>query len=367
MNLDFSDDQKLLKETARDFLNEHSPLSVCRRILDSESEPYAAELWSQLGEMGWLGTTIPEAYGGAGFGDVELALLCEELGRALAPVPFGPSVTVAAEAILCAASEEQKQRFLPAMAAGDRIGTLAVAEQMGPLRQESIATKLEGDRVFGTKLAVPDATCADFSLVLAQGGDGLTMVLVDLDSPEVKREPVASLDPSRPLSRIDFGGVTGEVLGEPGSGWKLFETLRLRAAVLQAFEQIGGAEHALELTRDFTLERFAFGRPVGSYQALKHRMVDVFTAIELARSHAYYAAWALSTDAPELLEAACSARISACAAFEAATTEMIQLHGGVGFTWEYDCHLFYRRAKGLSASLGSPQEWKRRLTAAISG
>jgi alkylation response protein AidB-like acyl-CoA dehydrogenase len=365
MNLDFSDDQKLLRETAREFLAERSPLSLCRRVLDDDAEPFAADLWSELGRMGWLGTTIPERHGGAGHGHLELALLCEELGRALAPVPFGSSVTLATELLLLAGSEEQRARVLPKLASGERVGTLAVAEGSGPLRPEAMGARLEGGRLTGTKRAVPDGTAAHFCIALAESDRGPTLALVDLEAGDVRREPIPSLDPSRPLSRLHFDDAAAETLGDEGAGWRLFETLRERAAVLQAFEQIGGAERALELTRAFTLERHAFGRPVASYQALKHRMADLYVALELARSHAYYAAWALSTNAPELSEAACSARIAACRAFELASAEMIQMHGGVGFTWEYDCQLFYRRAKALAISLGSTREWTDRLVESL--
>ena len=365
MNLDFSDDQKLLRDTARDFLAERAPLSLCREVLEKGDPAASQALWSELAEMGWLGTTIPEAHGGAGFGRLELALLCEEIGRSLAPVPFGPSVALFTEAVLVAGSEEQQARLLPKLASGELLGTYAFAEQAGPIRPDAIATRLESGRLVGAKRAVPDGAVAQIALVLAASESGPTLALAPLDGDGVKREPVPGLDPSRPLARIRFEDASAELLGAPGEGHALFERLRERAAVYQAFEQIGGAERALELTRDFTLERQAFGRPVGSYQALKHRLADVFVAIELARSHAYYAAWALSADSPELAEAAASARVAACQAFERATHEMIQLHGGVGYTWEYDCQLFYRRAKGLAASLGSEREWKDRLVGAL--
>jgi acyl-CoA dehydrogenase len=365
MNLDFSDEQKLLRETARHFLKESAPLALCRRVLEDDATPFAAELWSDLAKMGWLGTTIPERYGGAGYGYLELALLCEELGRSLAPVPFGSSVTLATELLLMAGSEEQRARRLPKLSSGEQVGTVAVAELPGLLRPETLRTRLKGGRLTGAKRAVPDGTSAHFCVVLAAADAGPTLALVDLEAAGVRREPVASLDPSRPLSRLHFDDAPAETLGGEGAGWALYERLRERAAVLQAFEQIGGAERALELTRDFTLERHAFGRPVGSYQALKHRMADVYVAIELARSHAYYGAWALSTDAPELSEAASSARIAAGRAFELASAEMIQMHGGVGYTWEYDCQLFYRRAKALATSLGSDREWTDRLVESL--
>jgi len=361
VNLDFSDDQRFLQENAREFLAKRAPLSVCRRVLEDENETYARDLWSEIAEMGWLGTTIPEEFGGAGMGHLELALIFEELGRSLAPFPFGSSVGLATEALLLAGSDEQKASLLSQFANGEAIGTLAVAEGRGPLRPQALETRLEKGRLTGSKIAVGDGASADWCIVVSLADAGPTLALVDLKANGVKREVMPSLDPSRPLARFQFDSTPSQTLGSEGSGWELYEQLRERAAVLQAFEQIGGAERTLELTRDFTLERFAFGRPVGSYQALKHRMADVFVAIEIARSHAYYAAWALSANAPELAEAACSARIAASKAFELATTEMIQMHGGVGYTWEYDCHLFYRRAKSLATLLGSTREWKNRL------
>ena len=365
MNLDFSEEQKLLRETARDFLAEKAPLSLCRQVLEDESQDYARELWSELGEMGWLGTAVPEELGGAGYGPIEVALLCEELGRALAPVPFGSSVTLATEALLLAGSAEQRERLLPKLASGEEIGTLAAAEQAGPVAPDSLGTTLKSGQLTGSKCAVPDGGVARRCIVLAVADGRPALALVDLDGPGVSREATASLDPSRPVARLHFDGAPAEPVGALDSGWELFEALRERAAILQAFEQIGAAQRALELTLEFTLERYAFGRPVASYQALKHRLADLYVAIELARSHAYYGAWAITADVPERSEAACSARIAACQAFEQATAEMIQMHGGVGYTWEYDCQLFYRRAKGLAASLGSPREWRQRLVGTL--
>ncbi len=360
MNFDFSEEQKLLQQTARDYLNQHAPLSVCRRVLES-GEPFAADLWKGAAEMGWLGAAIPEAFGGAGFGRLELVLIAEELGRALAPIPFGPSVALYSEALLQLGSESQKQARLPALAKGERIGTFAFAESAGRPAAARIQTRFEGGRVSGTKLAVPDGAAAHDALVVAREGSDLSLVLVDLAGPGVERQAVKSLDPSRPLARVSFSGAAGERLAEPCPDLSAVLALLRRAAVPIAFEQLGGAARAFELTREFALGRYAFGRPIASFQALKHRMADVFVALELARSNAYFAAWALEEDAPELAEAACSARVAAIQAFELATTEMIQMYGGVGFTWEYDCHLFYRRAKGLAALLGGLGDWREYL------
>ena len=359
MNFDFSDDQKLLQKTAREFLNEHAPLSVCRAVLESEAR-YSETLWNEVARLGWLGTAIPEAYGGAGFGYLELAVVAAELGRALAPIPFSSSVYLATEAILRAGSPAQKQHYLPKLASGEWIGTFAHAETPGHHGQAGVATTLKNGALSGGKLAVLDGDSADFAVVSAHAGNDVTLVLVDLTADGVERTSVRSIDPSRSVASIRFAGAPAQQLGDDG-GWALAEHLLDRAAVLMAFEQIGGAERALETTREYCLTRYAFGRPIASFQALKHRLADLYVEIELARSNAYFGAWALSNESAEIARAACGARASATEAFELASTEMIQLHGGVGYTWEYDCHLFYRRAKLLAAVLGGAAVWRERL------
>ncbi|MEN8183098.1 MAG: acyl-CoA dehydrogenase family protein [Myxococcota bacterium] len=360
MNFDFSEEQKLLQKTTRDYLEEHAPLSVCRGVLESNSS-YSEELWKGAGEMGWLGAAVPEEHGGAGFGHLELALVAEELGRALAPIPFSSSVYLATEALLLAGSDAQKERELPRLAGGERIGTFAVAERPGRTGPDQIEARFEGGRLSGTKLPVPDGDVAGLAVVLARSDRGLSLALVDLDGAGVERSPLRSLDPSRSQAKIVFDDAPAEQLGAEGQGFELAQQVLDRAAVLMAFEQVGGAQRAFEITREFTLGRYAFGRPVASFQAVKHRLADLYVAIELGRSNAYYGAWALSHEDDELPAAACGARIAACDAFELAGKEIIQLHGGVGFTWEYDCHLFYRRAKLLGLALGSAGEWRDRL------
>jgi len=364
MNFDFSEDQKLLQKTARDFLEEHSPLSLCRGVLES-NETHSTELWKGAAEMGWLGAVIPEDYGGAGFGHLELALLAHEVGRALAPIPMSSSVYLATEALLLAGTAQQLDTYLPEFAQGNVIGTYAVAERPGPVVPSAIQTRFEKGHLYGTKTPVSDAESADLAVVAAREAEGLSLFLAWLDKPEVVRKPLTSIDPSRPQGSLEFVGSAAERLGAPGQGIELLERLQNRAAVLVAFEQLGGAERAFELTREFCMERYAFGRPIASFQALKHRMADVYCALELARSNAYFGAWALHHDAPELAEAACVARISATEAMNLATTEMIQMYGGVGYTWEYDCHLFYRRSQSLGLLLGSLPQWRERLVRAL--
>ncbi|MCS5635522.1 MAG: acyl-CoA/acyl-ACP dehydrogenase [Myxococcota bacterium] len=360
MNFDFSDDQKFLQQTARDYLAEHAPLSACREILETD-KPFADDLWKGAAEMGWQGAVIPEAYGGAGFGHLELAMIAEEIGRSLAPIPFSSSVYFATEAILRAGSDEQKQKYLPSLANGESIGTFALTEKAGQNDVENVTARVSDGKISGIKFPVIDGDIANFAVVAAQGDDGLSLYLVDLDGDGVEREPITSFDPSRSMARVTFDGAAADLLGEAGGGAELASHLLDRAAALMAFEQLGTAQACFDITKEFTTGRYAFGRPIASFQAIKHRLADMWCELELARSNAYYGAWALSNEDDELDVAACVARIQASEALELISIELIQMHGGVGYTWEYDCHLFYRRAKLLAAVLGTPAHWKDKL------
>ena len=365
MNFDYTDDQKALKEEARRFLTAASPLTVARAVLENPGDGYDTALWGRIVEQGWCGATIPESYGGLGLGYVELCALAEELGRAVAPVPFASSIYFFAEALMLVGSEQQKSELLPLVASGELIGTLAVAEGAGVLTEARISAKVSGGRVFGTKLPVADGMAAGRAVVLAHsedgGGTGLGLYLVDLIGEGVSREAVSNIDPTRGAARISFDGAPAELLGEASKGLETLHRIQERGAILLAFEQLGGADRCLEMARDYALERYAFGRPIGSYQAIKHKLADVFVKNEVARANAYYGAWALSTDAPELPVAAAAARVAGSAAYWMAAKEMIQTYGGIGVTWEADCHFFYRRARHLGLVIGAPRDWKRRL------
>jgi acyl-CoA dehydrogenase len=363
MNFDFPDELKQLRDEARRFLTEQCPTSVTRRILEGP-EPYDRALWQAMAEMGWTGAAIPEEFGGAGLGHLAVCVLAEELGHAVAPVPFASSVYLATEAILRFGSDAQKQEYLPKLAAGEIIGTLAMAERPGPADPTKLRASLTDGRVSGTKLAVPDGDVADFAIVAVRAERGPGLVIADLTGPGVSRETVTTIDPTRSHARIVFDGAPAEAL--PGSeGAESVRHLLDRAAVMLAFEQVGCAQAALEMARDYARERFAFGRPIGSFQAIKHKLADIYIAVELARSNAYYGAWALSTDAAELPIAASVARISACDAGWLASKENIQTHGGMGFTWQMDCQFYYRRAKLHAMALGGAREWKCRLVAEL--
>ncbi|MDE3115292.1 MAG: acyl-CoA/acyl-ACP dehydrogenase [Pseudomonadota bacterium] len=369
MNFDFSDDQKLLKEQARKFLTEKCPSKAVRAVLEGE-QGHDRALWKAIAEMGWLGTVIPEAYGGLGLGYLELCVIAEELGRVLAPVPFSSTVYLFAEALLAAGSEEQKSRLLPKIAEGALIGTFARAEGPGAVTPKSIRTSFRDGKLSGTKAAVTDGVDADFAVVLARTSDepgerALGLALVDLKGAGVTRRAQDSIDPSRKHAEIVFADMPAEPLGKPGDGWAIASRVLDRAAIMTAFEQVGAADACLAMAKDYALNRYAFGRSIASYQAIKHKLADMYVNNELARSNAYYGAWALSTDAPELPLAAAAARVSATQAFDYAAKESIQTHGGVGFTWEFDCHLYYKRSRELALSLGPQRLWKDKLVSAL--
>ena len=356
MNFDFSDEQKQLRDEARRFLSENSTPKHVRAILEGK-DTYDRALWKGLAELGLIGVAIPEEFGGAGAGRLELCVVAEELGRALAPVPYSSTVYLAAELLMLAGSDAQKKQWLPKIASGEAIGTLALVEGVGDPTPRSIMTAASGGKVSGTKTLVPDGGIADFAIVVAREG----LFIVDLAGAGVTRENVETVDPTRNHARIVFNNAPGDALGNGADAWDLVNKVLDRAAVLVAFEQIGGSDRALEMGRDYALDRIAFGRPIGSFQAVKHMLADMYVAATLARSNTYYGAWALSTDAGELAEAAANARVSATQAYQLCSKNNTQVHGGMGFTWEFDCHLYYRRSNLLALTLGSLTMWENRL------
>ncbi|HEX7761664.1 MAG TPA: acyl-CoA dehydrogenase family protein [Caulobacteraceae bacterium] len=361
MNFDFSDDQKFLKNEARKFLDGNCSMATVRGVLDNSGRSYDETLWKAVAGQGWLGAAIPEEHGGLGLGRMELCVIAEELGRALAPIPFASTVYFLAEAVLIAGSDAQKAAILPQIAAGALIGAVAAAEGPGVVSAATVKATVSDGKLTGEKLPVTDGDVADMAVVLAKEAGQLNAYLVDLRGAGVGRETLTTLDPSRGAAKLTFKNAAAQRLGGAGEGLDILEQVNNRAAVLLAFEQVGGADRALEMARDYALSRYAFGRPIGSYQAIKHKLADMYVKNELARSNAYYGAWALDTDAPELPLAAAAARVSACEASWYAAKENLQTHGGIGFTWEMDCHLFYRRAQQLGLVAGGAKQWKERL------
>jgi acyl-CoA dehydrogenase len=365
MNFDFSEDQKQLRDQARRFLAEKSPPKAVRQVLEGKA-PYDKELWKGFAELGFLGVAIPENYGGTGAGHLELAVIAEEIGRADAAIPVSSSIYLTAEAIMLAGSEAQKEKWLPKLASGEAIGTLALFEGTGGITPKAIKATASGNAIDGVKSPVADGEIADVAIVVARTGSGnresdIGLFIVDLKGKGVTRKAMPNLDPTRQQAEITFKGAPAEPLGKAGEGWSNLKQVLDRAAVLIAFEQLGGADRTLEMARDYALDRIAFGRPIGSFQAIKHILADMYVSATLARSNCYYGAWALSTNSSELAEAAAGARISATEAFQHCSKQNIQVHGGMGFTWEFDCHLYYRRSAALALALGSRSYWEDQL------
>jgi len=361
VNLDFSDEQKQLRDQVRRFLNEQCTPTTVRAILEGK-ERYDGKLYSGLAELGVLGAAIPEEYGGVGLGHLELCVVAEELGRVLAPVPVASSIYLAAEFLMLAGSEGQKTQWLPKLASGEAIGTFALSEGQGRVRPDALTAHATNGKLSGTKVPVADGCDADFAVVAAKDETGgVSLYLVNLGDKGVSREELDTIDPTRSQARLSFDEAEADLLGGIGDGWNIATQVMDRAAVLMAFEQLGGADRALEMARDYALERMAFGRPIGSFQAIKHILADMYVSATLARSNCYYGAWALSSGAAELPVAAATARVSATTAFQHCSKNNIQVHGGMGFTWAFDCHLFYRRSNALALALGSLSTWESQL------
>jgi alkylation response protein AidB-like acyl-CoA dehydrogenase len=355
MNFEFSPEQRQFQAQVAKVMHTRAPMGAARAALQNGGA-IDREAWAALADIGLLGATIPETYGGNGAGHFALCVAAEEVGGVLAPLPLASTVYLFAEALLIAGSDAQKSLWLPKVAAGTTIGT-------GVLFGDSLS--VQRGLLTGVTGAVSDGLVADAAIVVAREGESWSLFLVDLADARLSRRALHCLDPSKPQAALRFDGVPAEPVGEPGRGRLLAERVLQSAAVLIAFEQIGGADRALTMARDFALERHAFGRPIGSFQAIKHKLADVFVANQLARSHAYYGAWALANDTTELSIAAAGARVAASAAFSHAAAENVQTHGGIGFTWESDCQLFYRRARFLASCLGSPMAWRERLAVEI--
>lgn len=353
MNFDFSDDQRLLQGEVRKMLAATSTSTEVRRSLEGHA-PYSGAVWRALIDMGAASAAIPEVYGGAGMGYLELCLVAEEAGRHLASVPLAPSFYLAAEALVQGGSDAQKQQWLPLLASGEVIATAQLGSSESYL--DSSANKFLQGKLTG-RYILPDGMAAGLAILRVDDN----LLIADLAAHGISRKPLPSLDPTRPYAEVIFNETPAEVLAGADSSATVAARVLNGAAVLLAFEQLGGADQVLAVTKAYALERKAFGRQIGSFQALKHKMADIYTANELARAHAYYGAWALSSDAPELPLAAGAARVAATTAYNRAAEESIEIHGGIGFTWEMDCHLYLRRSRHLGQLIGSEHAWRDRL------
>ena len=368
MNFDFSDDQKTLREELRRMLQRESPPAKAREAID-QGLSHQADLWRHLVDVGATGLMLPEDSGGAGLGAMELCVAAEELGRQLAAVPYASTMYLATQALLLGASADQQAHWLPRVASGE-VATLAGLEALdGSSAPQALAAQGEETSILrfqagvlrGEASLVPDGSAAAWAVVRAHAADGsVCWVVAELDS-SVTRRLLPTRDPSRPWAALHFNGTPAQALDAVVDLPAFEQRLRCRAAVLTAFEALGGADAALEMAAAYARERVAFGRAIGSYQGIKHKLADLYTANQLARVHAWYGAWALACDASAphaaLAEAAAAALVSCTRAYTRAAEEALHVHGGMGYTWEADCHLHVRRARQLAVWLGSDLQW----------
>ena len=378
MNFAFSEEQEELRETARAFLAEHSGSESVRAAMEAE-HGHDPAVWKQLGsELGWTAITVPEAYGGLGLSYVELVALLEPMGEALFCSPFFATVALGSNALLVAGDEAQKERLLPGLAEGATRATLAVAETSGGWNADGVSATWRRDgsgyRLSGQKRFVLDGAIADLVVIAARaegtsGAPGISLFAVPAESEGLARRPLSTMDQTRRLASLELHDlfVPAEArLGAEGAAAPALQRILDLAAIAQAAEQVGGAQRCLDVSVRYAKEREQFGRPIGSFQALKHKCADMMVAVETARSAAYYAACVASEpDSPELPAVASLAKAWCSDAYFRCAAEAIQIHGGVGMTWEYDCHLHFKRARSTRAFLGSPDEHRERVAREI--
>ncbi|MFC8427480.1 acyl-CoA dehydrogenase family protein [Streptomyces sp. NPDC057253] len=358
MDFAFSEEQEELGRTVRAFLADTSPEAETRRLMET-AEGFDRALWRRMGtELGLQGLAVPEEYGGAGCGPVEVGVVMEEMGRALLCAPFLSSAVLATTTLLRCADEEARKRLLPGLASGELVGTLALTEDSA--RWDAAGVRLTAREsngswlLSGHKTFVLDGATADVVLTVARAGDGIGVFCVEGEAAGLTRAPLPTMDPTRRQARLDYQDVPATRLRTHGHGWDLVSEVLDRAAVALAAEQVGVASRALDMAVEYAKVRHQFGRPIGSFQAVKHLLADVLLEVESARAAAHYALLASETEDPELPAVASLAKAFCSDACVLATEQNIQVHGGIGFTWEHPAHLYLKRAKTSQLLFGDP-------------
>jgi len=352
MQFGLSESQQILKDTARKFFAGESPIAAVRKAMETGTA-YDAALWTKLAEQGFTGIITPEEYGGMGLGKVELVLLMEEAGYALLPGPFFSTVALAGTVIDACATPEQKKKYLQRIAAGQARATVALVEAAGSWDPDALKISAVGGKLNGTKLFVTDAAVADFIVVVASGD----VFVVDAKAPGLHIEPMKGMDLARKIYAVEFKNTPAEKLG--GSNG-LAGALNVATAALCA-EMAGGMQRTLELTVAYAKTRKQFGKPIGIFQAVQHLCADMYLETESSRSAVYYAGWALEENVPDAAAAVSVAKMYASDASRNVGNHGIQVHGGMGFTWENDIHLYYRRAKASETMLGDAAFHRERI------
>lgn len=358
MNFDLSDEQKMLGEQTRSLLADKAPYDRLRDLID-QNQVWDEALWRAISEMGLCAARIPEAYGGLGLGDLDLGVISEAFGAANVSLPFMSSVVCAADAINLAGSEAQKQEWLPQLANGEVVGCFAYAEGAAGWRPQTCSLNYDAGTLTGAKSPVADAGIANIAVVLCQHGDTQKLALVRLEQASINRVRRESFDQLRGQYEVTFNGAEAELLGNGASA--SIDTLFDRIAVQIAFESVGGAQACIHMARDYAMDRKIFNRALASYQAIKHSLADCLLQTEFSRSNAYYAGWSAAASSGSLAAASSAARLTSLQAFESSARQNLQIHGGIGYTFEANCHFFYRRERLNALMLGPKQYWADRL------
>ena len=369
MNFAFTEEQEELRSTVRAFLEAKSSEEAVREQMETENG-FDPAVWSQMGEqMGLQGLHIPEEYGGSGYGYVELGIVLEEMGRALLCAPFFSTVVLAANTLLLSGDEDAKKAYLPGIASGETIATLAYTEPSGKWDESGITMEAtasgDGYTLSGTKSFVLDGDTANLIIVAAKTAAGTSLFAVDGDAAGLTKTSLSTMDQTRKQAKLDFDNTPATLIGEEGTGWDTLQAVLDLAAVSLAAEQVGGAQMVLEMAVEYAKVRVQFGRPIGSFQAIKHKCADMLLEVESAKSAAYYGMWCASEMNDELPSTASLAKAYCSEAYFHAAAENIQIHGGIGFTWEHPAHLYFKRAKSSELLFGDPTYHREQLAQRI--
>lgn len=358
MNFAFSEEQEELRRVVKQFLDDKSPEGAVRELMETE-KGYDDAVWQQMAEqMGLQGLIIPEEFGGSGYTYVELIVVLEEMGRRLLCAPYFSTVCLAANALLHSGDDSAQKELLPGIASGETIATVAFTERNGRWDEEGVTATASKDgdswRVSGEKMFVLDGHVADLILVAARTGNGVSLFHTTGDAEGLSRTALSTMDQTRKQAKLEFDGTPAKLIGDEGQGWSTLATMLDLAAVALAAEQVGGSQEVLEMAVQYAKDRVQFGRPIGSFQAIKHKCADMLLEVESAKSAAYYAGWCAAEMNDELPSVACLAKAYCSEAYFHAAAENIQIHGGIGFTWEHPAHLYFKRAKSSELLFGDP-------------
>ncbi|MCB0994450.1 MAG: acyl-CoA/acyl-ACP dehydrogenase [Acidimicrobiales bacterium] len=358
MNFAFSEEQEQLRQFVRQFLEDKSSEATVRELMATE-KGYDDKVWAQMADqLGLQSLTIPEEHGGQGFGYVELIVVLEEMGRALLCAPYFSTVVLAANTLIHAGDDAAAAELLPGIASGETVATLAFTEENGRWDEAGITMEATADgdawKLNGTKMYVLDGHTANLILVAARTGSGVSLFRVDGDAAGLTRTALATMDQTRKQAKLEFSNTPATLIGTEGGGWAVLERVLDLAAVALAAEQVGGAQMCLDMAVQYAKDRVQFGRPIGSFQAIKHKCADMLLEVESAKSAAYYAGWCASELNDELPSVASLAKAYCSEAYFHASAENIQIHGGIGFTWEHPAHLYFKRAKSSELLFGDP-------------